>query len=971
MFVNTSPPEDRTVLLKPLRFIQELTDDSTDIECMGLIKKYAARPKLLENYCLADFAAWFDVSTNKKKDTGALQDGNETENEDDPPEEEPVPGNNEPSNEITDEHMKCYTVGALNFKKRNKAKIIRYVRFHKGNDLEKYCREQLMLFVPWRREADIIGSFETYEECYTSLELTIKEKEAEYNYNSDAIDNAIESLENQDQLPDDIAPNTEHRDQQDRKEKDKTETKNGPQELYDIGQDIGIAVNNVSTEELLKPRLPDQDYHLLVNNLNTKQKQFFYHVLHWCKTKSEPLYTFLTGGAGVGKSQVLKALYNALLRYYSTVPGNDPDDTHILLMAPTGKAAYGIKGTTIHSALQIPASQGFHYKALTADKLNSMQVKFHNLKFIFIDEISMVGHGMFRYIDKRLQQIMGSNKVFGGVSIIAVGDLFQLKPVFDGWIFNDLRDDYGPLATNLWKCNFTSYELTEIMRQKDDQTFAQLLNRLREGIHTTGDLTVLEARRFAAQEVPQNATHLFQTNNLVNAHNNAMFDMLITTKVQIPSIDIVTGDVSKSVKQTILDHIPKNPQKTMGLTNNLSLGVDQRVDLCVNVAVDDGLINGASGIVKCIKNIQENKIHTVWIQFDDSSTGKILRHSTKKLHYDIHSTWTPITRIARQFRIGRTKNAEIMRKQFPLRPAAAKTVHRCQGDTLQEVVVDMSGSRSQCHIHYVALSRVTCLNGLYILNLNAAKINVDKNVLQEMESLRSERAIQMCVPAIQTSSNNTTVLHQNVRSLRKHIIDIKHEGAILSADVLLFTECHLSNTPSTEELHINGYNVFLNLPTHCVSASNSSHGIAVYTKENIVNTKQQSLNSNNVEITITTINTKSGSIQIIAIYRAPTVPMHSFLQALKKLFTVIVPSIQTLIMGDFNVDLLQDNADKNKLLSFLVKSKNFKQIINDATTNYNSCLDHIYVNISSGDIVSSGILESFFSDHKAVWISLK
>ncbi|KAJ8017841.1 ATP-dependent DNA helicase PIF1 [Holothuria leucospilota] len=99
-------------------------------------------------------------------------------------------------------------------------------------------------------------------------------------------------------------------------------------------------------------------------------------------------------------------------------------------MAPTGKAAYGIKGTTIHCALQIPANQGLsNYKALTADKLNSLQVKYHNLKIIFIDDISMVGHRMFRYIDQRLQQIMGSKKVFGGVSIIAVGDLFQIKPV--------------------------------------------------------------------------------------------------------------------------------------------------------------------------------------------------------------------------------------------------------------------------------------------------------------------------------------------------------------------------------------------------------------------------------------------------------------------------------------------------------------------------------------------------------------
>ncbi|KAJ8043551.1 ATP-dependent DNA helicase PIF1 [Holothuria leucospilota] len=278
--------------------IQELPDDSTDVECMGLIKKYSARPKVLENYCLADFAALFDVSTSKSESV-TTQAADEIENEDDP--------------------------------------------LFEKSATDKIC------------------------------------------------------------------------------------------------------------------------------------------------------------GAGVGKSQVLKGLYNALLRYYSTLPGNDPDDTNILLMAPTGKAAYCIKGTTIHCALHIPANQGLSdYKALTNDKLNSLQVKYHNLKIIFIDEISMVGHRIFRYIDQRLQQIMGSKKVFGGVSIIAVGDLFQVKPVKDGSIFKELTDDYGPLATNLWKSNFTAYELTEIMRQKDDQAFAQLLNRLREGNQTSDDLATLAARQFTS-----------------------------------------------------------------------------------------------------------------------------------------------------------------------------------------------------------------------------------------------------------------------------------------------------------------------------------------------------------------------------------------------------------------------------------------------------------------------------------------
>lgn len=240
---------------------------------------------------------------------------------------------------------------------------------------------------------------------------------------------------------------------------------------------------------------------------------FYYHVLHFCKTRDEPLHLFLTGGAGAGKSQVLKVLYNGVVRWYNKQPGGKPDNMYVLLIAPTGKAAYNIKGNTIHSSLCVPVNRGFHYKPLTCDKLNSLRCKFANLKIVFIDEISMVGKGMLRFIDQRLQHIMGSTKVFGGVSVIAVGDLFQLSPVYDGWIFKDLDKSYGPLATILWKEYFQSYELTEIMRQKDDRCFAELLNSLREGKHTKEDLRVLESRTISKSAM-SDFVRIFYTNKI-------------------------------------------------------------------------------------------------------------------------------------------------------------------------------------------------------------------------------------------------------------------------------------------------------------------------------------------------------------------------------------------------------------------------------------------------------------------------
>ena len=111
-----------------------------------------------------------------------------------------------------------------------------------------------------------------------------------------------------------------------------------------------------------------------------------------------------------------------------------------------------IEGSTVHTALSLPANQSLKaYKKLDASRLNSLRGKFAGLKILFIDEISMVGNSMFNIqIYKSLQDTKGRANDFGGVSIVAIGDLFQLQPVFDGYVFGDLESDYAPLVDNLW-----------------------------------------------------------------------------------------------------------------------------------------------------------------------------------------------------------------------------------------------------------------------------------------------------------------------------------------------------------------------------------------------------------------------------------------------------------------------------------------------------------------------------------------
>ena len=339
----------------------------------------------------------------------------------------------------------------------------------------------------------------------------------------------------------------------------------------------------------------------------------------------------------------------------------------------------------------------------------------------------MVGSGMFNFLNLRLQQIMGTNTPFGALSVIAAEDLFQLKPAFDNWIFNITNHGYGDLATNIWNEYFTLFELTEIMRQKDDKEFAELLNRLREGNHTQNDIEVLKERilkiRPGQENYPINMTHLFSTNAQVNNHNNTIYQASHTDKAQIKCIDIVVGDMSDALKKKMKEKIPDDPSKTMGLYTVVLIAVGAKYDLTANVNVTDGMTNGAECIVEKIdyRVTNSNRPSIIWVSFPQTNIGKSHRKEYAHLYTNNEDkTWTPILEITRQFKISKRHQSQVLRRQYPLRPAAAKTIHRSQGDTLNEVVVDLPSS-SREHMHYVALSRVRNSSKLHILNLNEKK----------------------------------------------------------------------------------------------------------------------------------------------------------------------------------------------------------------------------------------------------------
>ena len=108
-----------------------------------------------------------------------------------------------------------------------------------------------------------------------------------------------------------------------------------------------------------------------------------------------------------------------------------------------------------------------------------MRCELGALKLILLDKVSMVGHSMFTVqLNNCVKDLKGSKDDFGGVSIITLGDLFQLKPVIDGYVFTDVQclNSYNILVPNLWRKYFKMFELDEIMRQRESTMFPEILN---------------------------------------------------------------------------------------------------------------------------------------------------------------------------------------------------------------------------------------------------------------------------------------------------------------------------------------------------------------------------------------------------------------------------------------------------------------------------------------------------------------
>ena len=274
----------------------------------------------------------------------------------------------------------------------------------------------------------------------------------------------------------------------------------------------------------------------------------------------------------------------------------------------------------------------------------------------------MVGNTMLKLIHLCLQEARGNQLPFGGVNIICVGDLYQLQPVMQSHIFMDIATEYGPLATNLWKEYFTIFELTEIMRQKDDQEWKDVLSRIQVCDHTSADTELIMTRKISEAESLKmiDIPHLLPTRDGIAEFNEAVLQRTPGQITFVRAIDSPPSDIITSMQKLILAAAQnKDINSTGNLPYQLAVKEDVLYDLTANIDVEDGMVNGAECRVRYIEKNPANESFPkcIWVEFIDSIVGKNLCQSwNTQNHSKIPGTWTPVFSIRRSFTVRYNQN---------------------------------------------------------------------------------------------------------------------------------------------------------------------------------------------------------------------------------------------------------------------------------------------------------------------------
>ena len=296
-----------------------------------------------------------------------------------------------------------------------------------------------------------------------------------------------------------------------------------------------------------------------------------------------------------------------------------------------------------------------------------------------------------------------------------------------------------PLAYDFWE-EFEFDELIENMRQKDDSNFADMLDRIRIGCPTISDIIQLKERCLinttqlddlneavnkyieVSNENPS-LLCLLPINDLVNNFNNIVLSVKKINTVNIVAIDSNKHQSENFSKKNFANKkqlslaksgLIKNKKihETAGLETCLHIGVNARVILKRNIDVDIGLVNGALGTVAELIYSQDlTRVLKIKVKFDN----------IKEL--------IDIERITADYE--QVRNVYVSRAQFPLGLAWAITIHKCQGLSLDSVMIDLSKNIFEGGMAYVALSRARKLKNVFLLGFHPATLYCNQTAFNE------------------------------------------------------------------------------------------------------------------------------------------------------------------------------------------------------------------------------------------------
>ena len=374
----------------------------------------------------------------------------------------------------------------------------------------------------------------------------------------------------------------------------------------------------------------------------------------------------ILGQAGTGKSTFINYLKSASKK-------------RIICACPTAVSALNVGGQTIHSLFQIQPRdfimpELLKLKAKPRNILNAADV-------LVIDEISMVAPDLLDAIDILARAARHNNAPFGGLQVVAIGDLFQLPPVITRDAMDYYKTSYGYenayfFDSNVYKrADFIRYDFDLVYRQND----VMLLDNLKK--LRKNDLNILGFFNECKIDDPERLK-----NAVLITPFRAVAERINATRLsEINAPEIVyTGELNGTFQE-------RDVPAPMNLT--LKIGA-----LVVFVKNGDKWHNGSTGIVR---NLGAKDI-----------TVELL-NKNRDVVIVKPETWQKIEYIRDEN--DRLQEHEVGSfKQFPLNLGYAMTIHKAQGKTLDSVIVDISRGAFAHGQTYVALSRTRNASDMHI-----------------------------------------------------------------------------------------------------------------------------------------------------------------------------------------------------------------------------------------------------------------